>query len=283
MRPHFLPWLDVFFWLANGPFSSLGERGWSHGCSISGGLGILVVVKGVSPLAGWLTYGDLAVDSCAHFLAFAEHRSIPSGARAINHQLRKAGHQSVWSPACQDQVAGGHAGVGVVTCGFANLCYLCVYGVLQAGKGYDSHSPHSYGGVVHLFVVYGYQGAEKYSEKLQQTDTLLQAVLAEVQVVCVGHPLLIACDLNADPAVVPCLAKSFSAGRFKDLALAYCLGAGDSRMPLASSDWMNVLVHVETSFLGCSNALAASTACSSHLRERDKMLLRAILYGAAWN
>ena len=43
-------------------------------------------------------------------------------------------------------------------------------------------------GVVHLFVVYGYQGAEEDSEKLLLTDKLLQAVLAEAQVVCRGQP-----------------------------------------------------------------------------------------------
>ena len=32
-------------------------------------------------------------------------------------------------------------------------------------------------------------------------------VLAEAQVVCIGQPMLIAGDLNADPAVIPCLAK----------------------------------------------------------------------------
>ena len=42
------------------------------------------------------------------------------------------------------------------------------------------------GGLVHLFVVYGYQGAEEDSEKFQLTDRLLQAVLAEAQVVCLG-------------------------------------------------------------------------------------------------
>ena len=58
-------------------------------------------------VGGWLTSGDLALDSCAQFLAVAEHRLIPSRARSVCHQLRKAGHQSVWSLACQDQVAGG--------------------------------------------------------------------------------------------------------------------------------------------------------------------------------
>ena len=43
---------------------------------------------------------------------------------------------------------------------------------------------------------------------------------------CVGQPLLIAGDLNSDPAVIPCLAKSISAGRYVDLALACSPGAG---------------------------------------------------------
>ena len=68
-------------------------------------------------VGGWLTCGDLALDSCAQYLAVAEHRLIPSGALSVCHQLRRAGHHSVWSPACQDHVAGGHAGVGVVRLG----------------------------------------------------------------------------------------------------------------------------------------------------------------------
>ena len=52
------------------------------------------------------------------------------------------------------------------------------------------------GGVVHLFVVYGYQGAEEDVEKLQLADWLFQAVPAEVQVVCIGQAMLIAGDLN---------------------------------------------------------------------------------------
>ena len=79
--------------------------------------------------------------------------------------------------------------------------------------------PAGKGGVAHLFVVYGYQGAEEDAEQLELTEKLLQAVLAEALVVCIGQPLLIAGDLNADPAVIPCLA-------FVDLALAYSLRAG---------------------------------------------------------
>ena len=72
-------------------------------------------------LVAWLTYEDLALDSCAQFLAVAEHRLIPPRAWSISHQLRRAGYQSVWSPAWQNQVAGGDAGVGVVSLGGAPL------------------------------------------------------------------------------------------------------------------------------------------------------------------
>ena len=72
-------------------------------------------------VGGWLTSGDLALDSCAQFLANAEHRLIPSRARSVCHQLRRAGHSSIWAPACQDKIAGGHAGVGVISLGGASL------------------------------------------------------------------------------------------------------------------------------------------------------------------
>ena len=144
-------------------------------------------------IGGWLTSGDFAMDSFAQFLAVAEHRLIPSRARSICHQLRMAGHHSVWAPACQDKIAGGHAGVGAlpsfVTPQFQEFFRL--------GRVLTTTLPTAQGGVVHFFVVF-----------------------------CVGQPMLIAGDLNADPAVIPCLAKGISAGRYVDLALAYSLGAG---------------------------------------------------------
>ena len=105
--------------------------------------------------------------------------------------------------------------------------------------------PAAQGGVVHLFVVYGFQGAEDDADKLQLTDRLLQAVLAEAQVVCVGQPMLIAGDLNADPDVVPCLAKGISAGRYVYLALAYSLVLVFLLMLLVGSVGRKVLVPVE--------------------------------------
>ena len=168
-------------------------------------------------VGGWLTSGDLALDSCAQFLAVAEHRLIPSRARSVCHQLRRAGHHSVWAPACQVKIAGGHAGVCVISLGGALLSLPSFVTpqfqeFFRLGRVLRTTLPTSQGGVVHLFVVCGYQGAEE-AEKSRLTDHLLHAVLIEAQTVCIGQPMLIADDLNADPAVIPCLARGISAGR----------------------------------------------------------------------
>ena len=115
--------------------------------------------------------------------------------------------------------------------------------------------------MVHLFVVYGYQGAEEGAEQLLLTDKLLQAVLAEAQVVCIGQPVLIAGDLNADPAVVPCLAKGISACRFVDLALAYSRGAGIAHDATRRFSREGGACSRRDCIVGCPNALAASDAC----------------------
>ena len=48
----------------------------------------------------------------------------------ILSRARSVSHQSVWSLACQDHVAGGHAGVGAVSLGGADgssvFCYSSV-------------------------------------------------------------------------------------------------------------------------------------------------------------
>ena len=204
-------------------------------------------------VGGWLTYGDLALDSCAQFPAVAEHRLIPSRARSICHQLRKAGHQSVWVPACQDQVAGGHAGVGVVSLGGATValpsCATSEFKeVFRLGRALRVTLSTGMGGVVRLFCSQWISGAEEDSEKLQLADKLVQAVLAEAQVVCVVQLLHIAGDLNADPAVIPCLGQGFV-----DLALAYSLGAG--REPDATCKFrLDGCVGSRSDFfVGCSN------------------------------
>ena len=99
------------------------------------------------------------------------------------------------------------------------------------------------------------------AEKLRLTDSLLHAVLVEAQIVCIGQPMLTAGDLNADPAVIPCLAKGISAGRYVDLALAHSLGAGvapDVTCRVSREDGTGTR---RDFFVGCPGALAASQAC----------------------
>ena len=72
-------------------------------------------------VGGWLSRGDLALESSAHFLVVAEHRLVPARARTVTTQLRQARRSSVWAPSCQDVTPGGHAGVGVISLHGASL------------------------------------------------------------------------------------------------------------------------------------------------------------------
>ena len=131
----------------------------------------------------------------------------------------------------------------------------------RLGRVLRTTLPTGKGGVVHLFVVYGYQGTEEDSDQLSLTDKLLQAVLAEAHAVCIGQPMLIAGDLNADPAVIPCLAKGISAGRYVDLALAYSLGAGLTPGATFRFSREDGTGSRRGFLVGCPNALAAFVAC----------------------
>ena len=106
---------------------------------------------------------------------------------------QSAGHRhSVWAPACQDQLSGGHACVGVISLGGVPLSapsLITTQEFFRLGRTMRIVLPSGDGGVVHLFVICGYQGLEEDSEKLSLTD----------------NQLLIDGDLDADAGVVPCL------------------------------------------------------------------------------
>ena len=181
-------------------------------------------------------------------------------------RLVTTGHHSIWDPASQDKIAGGHAGVGVISLGGAPLSLPSFVTpqfqeFFRLGRVLRTTLPTAQGGVVHLFVVYGYQGAEEDAEKLRLIDRLLQAVLVEAQMVCIGQPMLIAGDLNADPAVILCLAKGIYAGRYVVLALAYSLGAGLTPDITCTFNRDYGTGSRRDFFVGCPGALAASQAC----------------------
>ena len=96
---------------------------------------------------------------------------------------------------------------------------------------------------------------------VQLTDRLHQVVFDEAQVVCIGQPMLIAGDLNADPAVIPCLAKGISAGRSVGLAFACSLGAGLAPDVTCRFNREEGAGSRRDFFIGCPNAVAASHAC----------------------
>ena len=63
--------------------------------------------------------------------------------------------------------------------------------------------PLGNGGVAHLIVINGYQGAESDPEKPSLTNDLLTAVLYEANLCCSSSPVFLVGDLNADPLVIP--------------------------------------------------------------------------------
>ena len=78
---------------------------------------------------------------------------------------------------------------------------------------------------------------------------------------CPGQPVLITGDLNADPAVIPCLARGISAGRFVDLTLAYSLGEEKRPDATCKSRQEDCAGSRRDFILGCPDALAAPTVC----------------------
>ena len=179
-------------------------------------------------VGGWLSRGDLALESSAHFLAVAGHRFVPARARTVTTQLRQARRSSVWAPSCQDVTPGGHAGVGVISLHGAlpTLVDPSFKEFFRIGRAMRVILPLGNGGVVHLYVIYGHQGAENDPEKLQLTDLLFAAVLAEARMCCCGQPVILAGDFNADPIVIPSLAKGISDGHWVDLERAFAQGRG---------------------------------------------------------
>ena len=75
-----------------------------------GSVGIEVFIVG-----GWLTNGDLAVETSADFLCVTEHGLVSARARSEWKRLRDKSISSIWSPASQELSVVSNAGVGVVS------------------------------------------------------------------------------------------------------------------------------------------------------------------------
>ena len=80
----------------------------------------------------------------------------------------------------------------------------------DCGRAVRCLLPLGAGRFMHLFVLYGYQGAGTDAEQLALTDQLFDAALGELSVVARGQLCLLVGDLNVEPTKIPCLAKEIS-------------------------------------------------------------------------
>ena len=160
-------------------------------------------------VGGWLTYGDLALHAGVDFLAVAEHRLIPARVRSEWSRLWGRGLSSIWAPASQDSSHVGNAGVGVVSLRGAPLA-LPSFATAQfksffdCGRAVRCLLPLASGRFLHLFVLYGYQGAATDAEQLALTDHLF-----ELHVVASGQPCLLVGDFNVEPTKILAWQKGF--------------------------------------------------------------------------
>ena len=89
---------------------------------------------------------------------------------------------------------------------------------------------------------------------------MLGAFLAEAQAVCVGQPVLLVGDLNADPGTIPCLAKRNVAVQLVDLALACSVGSGVELDMTCKLNLEECTASTRDFVVACPNALAASSS-----------------------
>ena len=115
-------------------------------------------------VGGWLTHGDIALETGVDFLAVVEHRLVPARVRSEWNRLRMKGIGSVWAPASQESSHVGHAGVGVVSLKGAPLSLPTISTAafrtfFALGRAVRCLLPLGLGRFMHLVVLYGYQGS----------------------------------------------------------------------------------------------------------------------------
>ena len=200
-------------------------------------------------------------------LAVAEHRLIPARARNVTTQLRRTRRSSVWAPSCQDVTLGGHAGVGVISLHGASLSLPTLFDpsfkeFFRMGRAMRVVLPSGNGGIGHLFVIYGYHGAESDPEKLQLSEHLFAAVLAEAKMCCAGQPVILVGDFNVDPTVIPSLAKGIMNGQLDcTLSQAFATGRGVAPSRTCQFQLDEDKGSRRDFVLACPIAMAATTAC----------------------
>ena len=241
-------------------------------------------------VGGWLTHGDLALDTEVDFLAVTEHRLIPARVRSEWARLKAKGVASVWAPASQDASHVGNAGVGIVSLKGAPLALpACATAQFKAffdrGRVVRCTLPLGAGRFMHLVVLYGYQGAVTDPEQLALTDQLFDAALAELSVVARGQPCLMVGDFNVEPTKIPCLAKGISAGLWVDLEGSWALATGRQPSSTCMREWGSVGGTRRDFMVGCPLLAAAVLTCTvqSHRWIAPHLAVRAFFDYSRWS
>ena len=111
---------------------------------------------------------------------------IPVRVRSEWSRLRSKRLSSMLAPVSKDSSHVGNAGVGVISMtSFATSQFRSFF---DCGRAVRCMLPLASGRFMHLFVVYGFQGADADSEQLALTEQLFDAVLGELNVVTRGQP-----------------------------------------------------------------------------------------------
>ena len=105
------------------------------------------------------------------------------------------------------------------------------------------------GRVMHLVVLYGYQGADRDPERLALTDQLWVAR---------EQPCLLVGDFNVEPTKIPCLAKGTMAGLCVDLEASWAFASGKVPGFTCRQDWGSTLGSRRDFMVGCPRAAAVS-------------------------
>ena len=160
----------------------------------------------------------------------------------------------------------GNAGVGVVIVRGARLAHP-TFATAQFKRFFDCGRavrcmlPLGLGRFMHLFVLYGFQGADTDAEQLALTEQLFDAALVELSVVARGQPCLLVWDFNVELTKIPCLTIRISAGLWVDLEGAWSLAAGSRQAPTCKRTWSAAGGHRRDFMVGCPLAVAAVLSC----------------------
>ena len=199
---------------------------------------------------------------------------------------------SVWAPACQDSSHVGNVGVGVISMrGPLLLCPplpLLSSGVSLIAVGrFGVWLPLGAGRFMHLFVLYGHQGADADTEQFALSKQLFDAALSELSVVARGQPCMIVGDFNVEPTKIPCLAKGISAGLWVDLEEAWALAAGLKPSVTCKRSWGSSGGHRRDFMVGCPLTVAAAAVLSCKVQPDRRiapyLAVRTLFDGCRWS